>query len=89
VWDAETGRELSSFKGAARRVVFSPDGKRLVGPVSKGLKVWDAQTGQELLVLKGLMDRFNTIDFSPEGHRLAVSTEGMVKLYDATPLLEK
>jgi WD40 repeat protein/serine/threonine protein kinase len=86
VWDAETGRELCSFKGPsglARGLVFSPDGKRLVSGGNKGLKVWDAQTGQELLVLKSA-SRF--VGFSPDGHRLAgITSDGTVKIYDATP----
>ena len=54
IWDAETGQELLTLKGAQGGVAFSPDGKRL----ASGTKVWDAQTGQELLCLKGDAEPF-------------------------------
>jgi hypothetical protein len=52
------------------------------------LKVWDAQTGQELLTLKG-GGYHDGLAFSPDGHRLASDTGGMVTIWDATPLPEK
>jgi WD40 repeat protein/serine/threonine protein kinase len=64
VWDAQTGQELLSLKGAGRSVAFSPDGKRL----ATGSNVWDAQTGQELLTLKG---GGGWVAYSPDGKRLA------------------
>jgi len=43
VWDAQTGQELISFKGAGRDVAFSPDGHRLAGVMSDSrLIIWDA-----------------------------------------------
>ena len=67
MWDAQTGQELTTFKGhtgAVYSVAFSPDGKRLAcGSATWDstkrvygageVKVWDVQTGRELLVLKG------------------------------------
>src|SRR5262249_13248712 len=76
VFDAQTGEELRSIKGASGPVAFSPDGKRLASvhgsPWSKQaeleVKVWDAQTGKELLALKG---RNTSAPYSPDGKRLA------------------
>jgi WD40 repeat protein len=70
------------------RVVFSPDGKRLVSVADdKTVKVWDAKTGQELHTFKG---PFRCAMFSPDGHHLASGlNEGTVTIWDATPLPEK
>src|SRR5262249_39806949 len=64
-WDAQTGQELLSIKGAGWPRAFIPEGKSLffVG------KVWDAQTGRELLTLKGVGGIGRTL--SPDGKRLA------------------
>jgi WD40 repeat protein len=49
VWDAQTGQELLSLKGAGSSVAYSPDGKRLATSSGNAVEVWDAQTGQQLL----------------------------------------
>ena len=75
-------------------VAFSPDGKRLAsgsgGASGQGgeVKIWDAQTGQELITLKGGGFGHRVI-FSPDSCRLASIYDGVVRLYDATPLPEK
>jgi WD40 repeat protein len=80
VWDAQTGQELLSLKGASG-MAFSPDGKRLVsisrgelgprggGPAPGEVKVWDAQTGKELFTFNpgGVI---TNVAFSPDGKRL-------------------
>jgi WD40 repeat protein/serine/threonine protein kinase len=94
VWDAQTGRELSCFKGATGDLdflpAFSPDGKRLAGAFSDDMakahtiKVWDAETGQELAILKGHIDLVFGVAFSPDGKRLAgAATDHTVKVWDA------
>jgi WD40 repeat protein len=82
VYDAQTGQEVLTFPGGSS-VAFSPDGKRLVS----GTKVWDAQTGEEILSLQGAG---GSLTFSRDGHQLgSASIEGIVKIWDATPLPEK
>jgi WD40 repeat protein len=95
VWNVQTGEELLTFQGrGVTNLVFSPDGRRLAstsghGPASLGeLKLWDARTGQELLTFKG-GGMGSSVAFSPDGHRLASCSADTVKIYDATPLLEK
>jgi WD40 repeat protein len=83
VWDAQTGQELLSLKGAGSSVAFSPDGKRLASGGGE-VKVWDAQTGQEILTIKPVHPRFNgSIVFSPDGKRLAGTDGAEAKVWDA------
>lgn len=75
VWDAETGRELSTLTGHSDSVLcvaWSPDGKRLVtGSDDKTAKVWDVETGKELLTLSGHSDSLVSVAWSPDGKWLA------------------
>src|SRR5262249_28664330 len=75
IWDAQTGQELLTIKGAGRSLTFSLDGKRLAtsGGSDQGgeVKMWDAQTGQELTTFKGHTGAVDSVVFSPDGKRLA------------------
>jgi serine/threonine protein kinase len=93
VRDAQTGKELLTFKGQnieVTSVAFSPDGKRLASAgwrrengrlAGRAAKIWDAETGRELLTLKGnpKSDHPEGVAFSPDGKRLASGT----KVWDA------
>ncbi len=70
MWDAQTGQELLTLKGASQSVAFSPDGKRLASVAPGAVKVWDVQTGQETLSLKASQSFVSFVAFSPDGHRL-------------------
>jgi WD40 repeat protein len=86
VFDAQTGEVIFALEGYDDHVTFSPDGKRLA---SAG-KIWDAQTGQQLLDF-GQRISGGQVAFSSDGHRLGVvrHNDGIVTIYDATPLPEK
>jgi WD40 repeat protein/serine/threonine protein kinase len=85
VWDAATGKEVLTLPGKpCRKVTFSPDGKRLATFGTRNwfdwtITLWDAQTGQELRTLKDV----GNVAISPDGKRLAVTTDRQVKLLDA------
>jgi WD40 repeat protein len=67
-------------------VSFSPDGKRLACAGGGEVKFWDVQTGQELFALPVSATPYS-VAFSPDGHRLAVTSDkGTVTIWDATPL---
>jgi eukaryotic-like serine/threonine-protein kinase len=99
VYDTRTGQPVFEAPAAAlgSRFAFSPDGKRIAGPVqlttedpwvehSHGIKIWDAETGRELRMMElGGIAAFPA--WSPDGARLAVGYRpgrgrGMLKVFD-------
>ena len=75
IWDARDGRIALTIPVPAldtvTRVIFSPDGKRLVtGDFKAQVRVWDAATGEELVTLKGHTSWIWSLAFSPDGTRL-------------------
>ena len=88
IWDAITGKELSTIKatteGDAGNVDFSPNGKLLAtGGGDTIARIWDVSTGKELLALKGHLYGVYHVAFSPNGNRLATASgDGTVKIWD-------
>jgi WD40 repeat protein/serine/threonine protein kinase len=89
VWDVASARELHTLRGhrgPAGRVAFNRDGTRLAsGSVDYTVKVWDVASGQELRTLRH-ESLVGAVAFSPDGMRLATGCDGMVRVWDATPL---
>jgi WD40 repeat protein len=85
--DALSGHTLQVLRGhsgAAERLAFSPDGKRLASLDSDHqLKLWDVTTGDECLTMVGPND--GPLCFSPDGHLLATGEGNLVTILDATP----
>jgi WD40 repeat protein/serine/threonine protein kinase len=64
---------------------YSPDGKLFAVNSSMGYaRVWDAATWKPVATLGGFLNGTKGLDFSPDGKRLAVASNGQeaVRLYD-------
>jgi WD40 repeat protein/serine/threonine protein kinase len=77
VWDAQTGKELLSFKGkGVYCVAFNSDGKRLATPWEGVVKEWDTETGKELRAFQEPAGALFCLAYSPDGKRLAAGLTG-------------
>jgi eukaryotic-like serine/threonine-protein kinase len=87
--DAETGRELRTFRGHRGMVygaAFSLDGRRLASIGADGqVTAWDAETGREVFTVRDRAGSAKGLAFSPDGRRLAspIGREGTIKVWDA------
>ena len=77
-YDLASGERLRQFKhhfaSAGGTVVFSPDGRTLVGSASDGLTtLWDVATAHVLATVRGNVGSVNGIAYSPDGRRLLTS----------------
>ena len=76
LWDLEKGQELRRLEGpAVDKVIFSPDGRLLVGIVRGALQdravLWNVAGGRDLRRLKIRADNVRSVAFSPDGRILA------------------
>jgi eukaryotic-like serine/threonine-protein kinase len=87
LWDAATATPTANLSGHMEEVTdlaFTPDGQTLASLAHRdSIKLWHLPTGRELLSIPmrhaGLL-----LQFSPDGHRLAVGTdENTVKVIEA------
>ncbi|MEH1840910.1 MAG: caspase family protein, partial [Nostoc sp.] len=88
LWDAATGKEISTLKGhsdAVYSVAFSPDGETIASASwDNTVKLWDAATGKEIKTLNGHSNPISSVAFSPDSKTIAsASWDNTVKLWDA------
>src|SRR5262249_3702644 len=71
VWDAQTGRDLRTFRGHKDKVfaaTVGPDNKTVASAGSdRDIRLWDITTGNEIKILKGQKDFVKCLAFSPDG----------------------
>jgi WD40 repeat protein len=91
VVDVQTGRQLFNAEAADRsfRVVFSPDGRRLVA-ASEGqtVRVLNPVSGKEIKTLRVSGGELWSVAFSPDGRSLATCSgykgKGTIQIWDAS-----
>jgi WD40 repeat protein/serine/threonine protein kinase/tetratricopeptide (TPR) repeat protein len=89
IWNTATGRPTATVRSATgfNGVVFSPDGSRLAwgsGGADGNVTVCDATTGRTLLSLRGHTNWVSSVEFSPDGRRLASASplDRTVRVWD-------
>jgi WD40 repeat protein len=92
-WNADSGKKLRdiTLNAPANRPAFSPDCTRLASVSPEGkIILWDVASGQRLLTFPGFESQVTAIAFDRNASRLAVAgsegANGIVRIYDATPL---
>ena len=87
VWDIRTGKSVVTLQPSTLGldpVVFSPDGRKLVGVFLSEAYVLDARTGKVIARLRGHRDFISSAYFSPDSRRiLTASQDGTARVWDA------
>lgn len=87
--DATTGKLLGKLpSGYHHRLVFSPDGSRILGAVGGGLaRLWDATTLEPIGPCLQHTKTIRPVAFSPDGSRILTgSYDGTTQLWDGATL---
>ena len=90
VWNAKLSRRIFTLRTRGQgihRVLFSPDGKRIItAGHDHTLRIWNAEHGHELLVLRGFDRGINSVAVSPNGRRIAGGAwNAQLRIFDAPP----
>jgi serine/threonine protein kinase/WD40 repeat protein len=90
VWDADTGKELTTLIGHNAEVTaaaVSPDRVRIATASRDGvMKIWDSATGRVRLSLPSQNHEVSTLAWTPDGHKLiAGNRDGVVQVFDGGP----
>ena len=74
LFDRQSRSHFKTLKGHrawVSRVIFAPDGKRLItASADRTIRIWDINTGEILTVLHGHQQEIWTLDISPDGNEL-------------------
>jgi WD40 repeat protein len=81
--DLVTGEPLFSVQAEwPRSVIINPQGNRLAAIVDQMVKIWKLDTGEQVAAYAAHTGQINDIAFSPDGARLASSSDdGTVKVW--------
>ena len=81
--ESKTKVELDVLEGNS--AAFSPDGKLFAVATHLGYaRVWETATWKQVATLGGFLNGTHSVNFSPDGKRLAIASDGKeaVKLFD-------
>jgi WD40 repeat protein len=84
IWDWERGEVVRTIDANASSVDFDPGGFRIATGGPEGVEIWNVENGPPVSVLEGQSGGVTDVAFSPDGSRIATSSDdGMVRLFDA------
>jgi WD40 repeat protein/serine/threonine protein kinase/Flp pilus assembly protein TadD len=83
----EFGKPLTGHTWGINKLLFSPDGSRLVSCGGDGsVRFWHPGTGQNTLIFAGHAGPVRDIAFTPDGRQLiSASLDGTLRVWDADP----
>jgi WD40 repeat protein len=88
LWDAETGREIRSFKkvdNEVNSIAVSPDGMYvLTGDAGReqNVRLWEIATGKLKRSFIGMGNRVNSVAISPDGQLVIACAEKQIKVWN-------
>src|SRR5688572_18290551 len=77
IWDTGTGEQLMELNQSdgILTIAFSRDGRRIATADRSEVRVWDGDSGTEVFRSSKPNQLFSSVDFSPDGTRLAASSQ--------------
>ncbi len=85
LWDVKTGKQLVLFKGHENnieRVLFSPNGQRVLTQSDREVRLWDIHSGKSLVTLSHENGYIRHAEFSPDGERIITAgSDGTVRIW--------
>lgn len=87
LWDTATGKTLLTLQNKdlpLKRLIFSPEGKRLYAASTDGIRVWNTSTGDLIHSAINHTSFGKVISFSPDGKRLATLRGDEIIIWDAS-----
>lgn len=77
IWDTGTGEQLMELNQSdgILTIAFSRDGRRIATADRSEVRVWDGDSGTEIFRSSKPNQLFSSVDFSPDGTRLAASSQ--------------